>query len=281
MAPEVMQGKNHTSSVDFYAVGVIIYELMMGKRPYIGKNRKEIKEQIMSKQVKISKIEIPENWSIEAADFANKLLLRKDLNRLGYNNEKLIKEHPWVKNVDWNAIKNKKINAPFLPKQNHDNYDKNYCEEEEEINFETLNRFEEYKLNKNYKDLFNGFTFYNININLDENNDIKNKTLVVYNKKSINDNNNYSSEKMNKSLKVIHQRYNSNIPNINIEKNVNINYSLSKIITRKNKDIKLLENALSPINNYYIHGYDRKYIKENKNNKEKKSKRSNSFSLNL
>ena len=133
MAPEVMQGKNHTSSVDFYAVGVIIYELMMGKRPYIGKNRKEIKEQIMSKQVKISKIEIPENWSFEAADFANKLLLRKDLNRLGYNNEKLIKEHPWVKNVDWNAIKNKKINAPFLPKQNHDNYDKNYCEELEEI----------------------------------------------------------------------------------------------------------------------------------------------------
>ena len=281
MAPEVMQGCNHNFSVDFYAIGVITYELMMGKRPYSGKTRKEIKEQIMGRQAKINKIEIPDGWSFEAADFANKLLSRKEINRLGYYNENNIKEHPWLKDVDMDLIKNKKVKAPFIPKRNHDNYDKNYCEEEEEINFETLNRFEEYKLNKNYKDLFNGFTFYNININLDENNDIKNKTLVVYNKKSINDNNNYSSEKMNKSLKVIHQRYNSNIPNINIEKNVNINYSLSKIITRKNKDIKLLENALSPINNYYIHGYDRKYIKENKNNKEKKSKRSNSFSLNL
>jgi hypothetical protein len=48
-------------------------------------------------------------------------------------------------------IKNKKINAPFIPRKNHDNYDKNYCQEEEEINLETLNRFEEYKLNKNYK----------------------------------------------------------------------------------------------------------------------------------
>ena len=287
MAPEVMQGNNHTYSVDFYAIGVITYELMMGKRPYNGKSRKEIKEQIMGRQAKISKLEIPEGWSYEAADFANKLLARKEVNRLGYYNENNIKEHPWLKDVDMDLIKNKKINAPFIPRKNHDNYDKNYCQEEEEINLETLNRFEEYKLNKNYKNLFLGFTFYNININSNENNDTKNNTLVIYNKKAIKDNNknNYSSEKMNKSLKIIHQRYksNSNASNLNIEKNLYMNYSLNKIITKKNADIKLLENAFSPINNY-IHGYERKKIKENnnrENNKEKKSKRSKSFSLNL
>ena len=287
MAPEVMQGNNHTYSVDFYAIGVITYELMMGKRPYNGKSRKEIKEQIMGRQAKISKLEIPEGWSYEAADFANKLLARKEVNRLGYYNENNIKEHPWLKDVDMDLIKNKKINAPFIPRKNHDNYDKNYCQEEEEINLETLNRFEEYKLNKNYKNLFLGFTFYNININSNENNDTKNNTLVIYNKKAIKDNNknNYSSEKMNKSLKIIHQRYksNSNASNLNIEKNIYMNYSLNKIITKKNADIKLLENAFSPINNY-IHGYERKKIKENNNresNKEKKSKRSKSFSLNL
>ncbi len=251
MAPEVMQGLSHTFSVDFYAIGVIIYELMMGKRPYTGKTRKEIKEQIMGKQAKISKLEIPDGWSFEAADFANKLLVRKEVNRLGFYNENNIKEHPWLKDVDMDLIKNKKLKAPFLPKKNHDNYDKNYCEEEEEINIETMNRFEDYKLSKNYKNLFLGFTFYNINnivANSNENNDIKNKTLVVYNKKNLNDNkfnsinhnNNYSSEKMNKSLKIIHQRYKSNIPNnINLEKNFNMNYSLSKIISRKT-DHKLL-----------------------------------------
>ena len=292
MAPEVMQGLSHTFSVDFYAIGVIIYELMMGKRPYTGKTRKEIKEQIMGKQAKISKLEIPDGWSFEAADFANKLLVRKEVNRLGFYNENNIKEHPWLKDVDMDLIKNKKLKAPFLPKKNHDNYDKNYCEEEEEINIETMNRFEDYKLSKNYKNLFLGFTFYNINnivANSNENNDIKNKTLVVYNKKNLNDNkfnsinhnNNYSSEKMNKSLKVIHQRYKSNIPNsINLEKNINMNYSLSKIISRKT-DHKLLENIFSPVNNYYIQGYDKKHIKDNKENKEKKSKRSKSFSLNF
>ena len=293
MAPEVMQGLNHKYSVDFYAIGVITYELMMGRRPYSGKSRKEIKEQIMGKQAKINKLEIPNGWSFEAADFANKLLQRKEVNRLGFYNENNIKEHPWLKNVDMELIKNKKIKAPFLPKKNHDNYDKNYCEENEEMNFETLKRFEEYRLNKNYKDLFKGFTFYNIN-NLEiqnETSDIKSKTLIVHDKKMIKENDNtkkinninFSSEKLYKSLKIIHQRYNSNISNLSNfkkDKNLNMNYSLSKIFSRKNED-KLLEKPFSPINNFCIQDYEKKLIIDNKDYKEKKSRRSKSFSLNF
>ena len=44
MAPEVMCYQNHSFAVDFFALGVIGYEFMKGKRPYLGKNRKEIKE---------------------------------------------------------------------------------------------------------------------------------------------------------------------------------------------------------------------------------------------
>ena len=49
MAPEVMLRQNHTSSVDYYALGVIIHEFMMGRRPYYGKDRKEIRDAILSK----------------------------------------------------------------------------------------------------------------------------------------------------------------------------------------------------------------------------------------
>ncbi len=70
--------------MDFFAVGVIVYEIMMGRRPYLGKNRQEIKELILAKQVFIRKDEIPEGWSVESADFANKLLQRKPLKRLGW-----------------------------------------------------------------------------------------------------------------------------------------------------------------------------------------------------
>ena len=41
----------------------------------MGKSRKEIKEQIMSRQVQIKKNDIPEGWSLEAADLINKVIL--------------------------------------------------------------------------------------------------------------------------------------------------------------------------------------------------------------
>lgn len=64
MAPEVMCRQNHSFEVDYYALGVILYELMMGRRPYIGKTRKEIREQILAKQTVIKKSDIPEGWSV-------------------------------------------------------------------------------------------------------------------------------------------------------------------------------------------------------------------------
>jgi serine/threonine protein kinase len=44
MAPEVMCRKNHGLAADYFAVGVIAYECMLGKRPYVGKSRREIRE---------------------------------------------------------------------------------------------------------------------------------------------------------------------------------------------------------------------------------------------
>jgi len=44
MAPEVMTRQNHGISVDYFALGIITYEFMIGKRPYQGKSRKEIRD---------------------------------------------------------------------------------------------------------------------------------------------------------------------------------------------------------------------------------------------
>ena len=78
-APEVMCRQNHGIAVDYFAVGVIAYECMMGmvnsmnQRPYRGRNRKEIRDQILAKQIQIRKSDIPVGWSVEAADFINKV----------------------------------------------------------------------------------------------------------------------------------------------------------------------------------------------------------------
>jgi serine/threonine kinase 32 len=71
----------HSLAVDYYAVGVIAYELMLGKvysinillkqRPYSGRSKMEIKEQMLAKQAVIKKEELPFGWSEKAMDFVN------------------------------------------------------------------------------------------------------------------------------------------------------------------------------------------------------------------
>lgn len=95
MAPEVMCRQNHNIAADYFAVGVIAYECMMGRRPYVGRSRREIREHILSRQIQIKRYEIPEGWSVESADFINKTLQRKPHNRLGNNGNAEVKNHPW------------------------------------------------------------------------------------------------------------------------------------------------------------------------------------------
>ena len=84
MAPEVICKQVHSVTVDFYAVGIICYELMLGKRPYYGQNRQEIRDAILSKQHALKKKDIPIGWSADSLDFINKLIQRQPNARLGY-----------------------------------------------------------------------------------------------------------------------------------------------------------------------------------------------------
>ena len=73
IAPEVLCKNNYGVAVDYFALGVIVYECMMGRRPYRGKTRKEIRDEMLAKQIQIKKEEVPVNWSLDAASFANKV----------------------------------------------------------------------------------------------------------------------------------------------------------------------------------------------------------------
>ena len=115
MAPEVMCRQNHGVAVDYFALGIITYEFIFGRRPFSGKSRKEIRDQMFNKDITIRKSNLPSGWSIEGADFVNKLLNRKPTNRLGFNGPSEVKGHIWLKNIDWQAIIEKRIKAPIIP----------------------------------------------------------------------------------------------------------------------------------------------------------------------
>ena len=75
MAPEVLFTQNHSFPADYFAIGVIGFEFMFGIRPYLGRNRKEIKDVIVHQQVRITYDDLPDGWSNEAADFINSVFI--------------------------------------------------------------------------------------------------------------------------------------------------------------------------------------------------------------
>jgi len=160
MSPEVIMGKNHTHAVDYFALGVITYEFMLGHRPYNGKNRREIKEKIFNSQVQIQRNEIPKGWSCESADFINKLLQRKPANRLGLRGASEVKEHPWLKDYNWKDLYEKKIKAPFIPPC-EDNFDSKYCtNDDNQIPPEVKFKYEKILNDPANIDSFKDFDFY-------------------------------------------------------------------------------------------------------------------------
>lgn len=68
--------------VDFYALGVIMYEFILGRKPYKWKDRSELKSKMINDPAFISKSELPYTWSSEARDLANKLLLKSEIGEL-------------------------------------------------------------------------------------------------------------------------------------------------------------------------------------------------------
>jgi serine/threonine protein kinase len=96
MAPEVLKGKSHSFEVDFYALGIIMYECIVGQRPYKVSTRSEARQILNEKQFRLKRSHVSvTKWSDEALIFCNQLLVKKNKNRLGFNGIHELKNHPW------------------------------------------------------------------------------------------------------------------------------------------------------------------------------------------
>lgn len=69
---------------------------------------------MLAKQAKISNSDKPNNWSDNAVDFINKLLIRKQNQRLGYDRPGSAKNHPWFEGFDWDSLYDRRTSSPFL-----------------------------------------------------------------------------------------------------------------------------------------------------------------------
>ena len=237
MSPEVMNAENHSFTADFFAIGVIGYEFLMGFRPYNGKNRKEIKEKIFGEKVEITLNQKKKGWSDDVIDFINKLLERnKDL-RLGANKGfQELKEHQWLKYYPWDELEQKILPAPFVPEE-IDNFDKSYCESEEKITQETKLRYKKIYSSNTYKIAFVDF-YFNKDIAKYQRKQVKSKKVknIIKNEENNNENKNENMDEKNTVNNNVEEIFISGKDEI-IDKNNN-NNSLDKLIKSNENDIK-------------------------------------------
>ena len=169
MSPETIFNEHHSYASDYFSLGVICYEMMMKKRPYIGKNRKEIRESMANNFIQIKEKEIPKGWSTDFVDFINKLLEKNETNRLGFKGIHEIKCHPWLKFYNWKNLYLMKEKAPFVPPKN------TICSDGA-LNLINNNRDldKNVKINEAFKKVFDNFGYFNFYSNI-------NKSMVLPN----------------------------------------------------------------------------------------------------
>uniref|UniRef100_J3LWM1 non-specific serine/threonine protein kinase n=2 Tax=Oryza brachyantha TaxID=4533 RepID=J3LWM1_ORYBR len=103
IAPEVITGAAHTSAIDWWALGILLYEMLYGRTPFRGKNRKKTFYNILHKDLTFpSSIPV----SLAAKQLIHGLLQRDPSNRIGSNaGANDIKQHPFFQDINWPLIR--------------------------------------------------------------------------------------------------------------------------------------------------------------------------------
>ncbi|XP_075471718.1 serine/threonine-protein kinase N2 isoform X1 [Ascaphus truei] len=112
LAPEVLTETSYTRAVDWWGLGVLIYEMLVGESPFPGDDEEEVFDSIVNDEVRY-----PRFLSTEAISIMRRLLRRNPERRLGASEKDAedVKKHPFFRIIDWTALLAKKVKPPFVP----------------------------------------------------------------------------------------------------------------------------------------------------------------------
>jgi serum/glucocorticoid-regulated kinase 2 len=112
LAPELLLGQGYTKTVDWWTLGVLLYEMLTGLPPFYDENTNEMYRKILSEPLHFPG---PEIVPPTAKDILTKLLNRNPEQRLGANGASEIKAHPFFDNIDWRKLLQRKYEPAFKP----------------------------------------------------------------------------------------------------------------------------------------------------------------------
>jgi len=127
IAPEILLNKGHSFSVDWWALGILVFEMFTGNPPFCDENPMRIYQKILD-----ASIVYPKEMPRKAQSFISKLLTSNLSQRLGTKDPWDVMVDPFFAGISWQQILHKKVRAPYIPQvvndfdtQHFDNYDEN------------------------------------------------------------------------------------------------------------------------------------------------------------
>ena len=158
LAPEIITMEGHDRMADWWSFGILLYEMLCGLPPFYMENVDKMYDMIKNSQVKFPK---RINLSDNAKDIIQKLLEKNPKKRLGYKNGiEEIKKHPFFDKIDFKAVEERKLKAPFIPEVESDtdvqNFDEEFTSEEVGMSYIPKKNMEMIKKNQGmFKDFSN------------------------------------------------------------------------------------------------------------------------------
>ncbi|XP_006261688.4 protein kinase C eta type [Alligator mississippiensis] len=132
IAPEILQEMLYGPDVDWWAMGVLLYEMLCGHAPFEAENEDDLFEAILNEEV------VYPSWLPQDAVGILKAFMTKNPNmRLGsqaLGGESAILRHPYFKQMDWDLLNQRQVEPPFRPriksKEDVSNFDPDFTKEE-------------------------------------------------------------------------------------------------------------------------------------------------------
>lgn len=130
LAPEVLTETSYTRAVDWWGLGVLIFEMLVGEAPFPGDDEEEVFDSIVNEEVRY-----PRFLSNEAVTIMRRLMRKNAEKRLGSSESDAedVKKQGFFKTLNWDDLLNKRIKPPFLPTIRHvedvSNFDNEFTSE--------------------------------------------------------------------------------------------------------------------------------------------------------
>lgn len=130
IAPEIIAYQPYGASVDWWALGVLVYEMLAGQPPFDGEDEDELFNSVLEQNVSF-----PRSLSKEASSIIKGFLTKNPNRRLGSGEtgEQDIRDHQFFKFIDWIKLYKLEIQPPYKPKviskRSHDNFDVEFTDE--------------------------------------------------------------------------------------------------------------------------------------------------------